>query len=316
MNWLNYHHLQYFWTVARKGSVAAASSELRLAGPTISAQIRKLEDQLGGRLLRRTGNRLVLTDLGQLVLPIADEIFSLGRDITDLAHGHTRGRPLRLAVGIVDSFPKWLMYRLIEPALQLPAQIDLHCSEGRAERLLQQLVDNEIDVVLSDAPPALKGGAPQLFARPLGECGTGFYAAPRIAERYRRNFPDSLDGAPLLLMSPSSAVRGELDQWFEIEEIRPEIMGVFDAFATQRVFAEAGRGIIAAPTAVEADIERRRYRLRCVGRVESVRSRFYAVSRERKIQNAAVAAVCSVGRLDLFPASATSRRTRDGKTVP
>ncbi len=299
---LNYHHLQYFWTVARKGSVAAASSELRLAGPTISAQIRKLEDQLEGRLLRRVGNRLVLTDLGHLVLPIADEIFSLGRDIADLAHTHTFKRPLRLAVGTVDSFPKWLIYRLIEPALQLPAKIDLYCSEGPAERLLQKLADNELDVVLSDAPPPLQGGAHQLFSRPLGECGTGFYAAPRLAERYRLNFPDSLDNAPLLLMSPESAVRRELDQWFEIQEIRPKVIGVFDVFATQRIFAEAGRGIIAAPTAVESDIERRRYRLRCVGRAESVRSRFYAVSRERKIQNAAVAAVCSVGRLDLFAA--------------
>lgn len=313
MNWLNYHHLQYFWVVAHKGSVAAASSELRLAGPTISAQIRQLEGQLGGRLLKRAGNRMALTDLGQLVLPIADEIFSLGRDITDMAHGHTRSRPLRLAVGIVNSFPKWLAYRLIEPALQLPAKVDLYCSEGRGERLLQQLTANEIDVVLSDAPPSLQGGAPQLFARPLGECGIGFYAAPRIAKRFRQNFPESLEGAPLLLMSPSSAVRRELDQWFEIEEIRPEVMGVFDVFATQRVFAEAGRGIIAAPTVLEGDIERRRYRLSCIGRIEPVRARFYAVSRERKIQNAAVAAVCSVGRLDVFTPGTRPAKTRSAQ---
>ncbi len=153
MTWLNYHHLQYFWAVARRGSIAAASSELRLAGPTISAQIRKLEDQLGGKLLRRIGNRLLLTDLGQLVLPIADEIFTLGRDITELAGGHALQRPLRLAVGVVESFPKWLIYRLIEPALQLPVRIDLYCCEAPAERLMQRLADNEIDVVLSDAPP-------------------------------------------------------------------------------------------------------------------------------------------------------------------
>ncbi len=310
MTWLNYHHLQYFWTVARKGSVAAASSELRLAGPTISAQIRKLEDQLGGRLLRRSGNRLVLTELGQLVLPIADEIFNLGRDITDLATTHTLKRPLRLAVGIVNSFPRWLAYRVIEPALQLPTKIDLHCSGGPTERLLQQLAENEIDVVLSDAAPSLRGSGPQFFTRPLGECGTGFYAAPKLAERYRRNFPDSLDGAPLLLMSSGSALRGELDQWFEIEELRPNVVGVFDIFPTQRVFAEAGRGIIAAPTALEADIVRRRYKLKCLGRIESVRSRFYAVSRERTIQNAAVAAMCSIGRLDLFPAKPRARAAK------
>lgn len=311
MTWLNYHHLQYFWVVARKGSVAAASAELRLAGPTISAQIRKLEDQLGGRLLRRVGNRLLLTDLGQLLLPIADEIFSLGRDVLELAQAHTLNRPLRLAVGVVDSFPKWLIYRLIEPALRLPTRIDLYCSEGGTERLLRQLADNEIDVLLSDAPPPLPGSGTPLFARPLGECGIGFYAAPRLAARFRRNFPDSLDGAPLLLMSPRSAVRRELDEWFEIEELRPHIMGVFDSFATQRVFAEAGRGIIVVPTAIEADIEKH-YRLRCLGKLEAVRARFYAVSRERKIQNPAVAAMCSIGRLDLFSSSSKVLRAAMG----
>ena len=313
--WLNYHHLLYFWTVARKGSVASASSELRLAGPTISSQIRKLEDQLGGRLLRRSGNRLLLTDLGQMILPIADEIFTLGCDITELAQSHNHRRPVRLAVGIVDSFPKWLIYRLIEPALQLPVRVDLYCSEGRSARLLQQLADNEIDVVLCDTPPPSQAGAPQLFCRPLGECGIGFYAAPRLAARYRRHFPDSLDGAPLLLMSPSSAVRRELDQWFEIEELRPDVRGVFDVFATQRVFAEAGHGIIAAPAAIEADIKKH-YRLSCLGRIEAVRARFYAVSRERRIQNAAVAAVCSSGRLDLFPAASKASGNARPKVGP
>ncbi len=134
-----------------------------------------------------------------------------------------------------------------------------------------------------------------------------------MAARFRRNFPDSLDGAPLLLMSPGSAVRSQLDQWLEMEELHPQIMGVFDDFSMQRVFAEAGRGIIVAPTAVEADIERR-YRLRCLGRIESVRARFYAISRERRIQNAAVAAMCSISRLDFFPAAPKARIAKAGKS--
>ncbi len=312
MTWLNYHHLQYFWVVAHHGSIAAASSELRLAGPTISAQLRKLEDQLGGKLLRRDGNRLVLSDFGRLVLPFADEIFALGRDITELANGHVRKRPVRLAVGVVASFPRWLIYRLLEPALQLPVKIDLYCSQGRAERLLEQLAANDVDIVLSDSPPPLRAGGPQLFAHPLGDCGIAFYAAPALARRYRSRFPDSLSGAPLLLMSPGNAIRAELDQWFEMEQLRPQVVGVFDDFATQRVFAEAGRGIIAAPAAGATEIERR-YRLKQVGHIEAVRARFYAVSRESRIENPAVAAMCSMGRLDLFAATRKPGTARAAK---
>ena len=82
MEWLNYHHLLYFWTVARTGSIAAASKELRLASPTISNQIRKLEDSLGEELLRRSGRKLVLTDMGRIAMRYAEEIFALGQEFT------------------------------------------------------------------------------------------------------------------------------------------------------------------------------------------------------------------------------------------
>ena len=106
MEWLNYHHLLYFWTVVRTGSVAAASEELRLAPPTISVQIRRLEEQLGEKLVRRSGRRLVTTEMGQAVFRYADEIFSLGRELLDMVRGRPTERPMKLIIGVVDVMPK------------------------------------------------------------------------------------------------------------------------------------------------------------------------------------------------------------------
>ena len=118
-DWLNYHHLLYFWTVAREGSVARAAARLSLAQPTVSAQVRALEDALGEPLFTRTGRRLVLTDVGRVVLRYADEIFATGRELLDAVRGRPTGRPIRFAVGVADALPKMIAYRLLEPAWHL-----------------------------------------------------------------------------------------------------------------------------------------------------------------------------------------------------
>src|SRR5262245_34061693 len=130
MEWLNYHHLLYFWTVARLGSVARATEELYLAQPTISAQIRALEESLGEKLFTRVGRNLVLTEVGQTVFRYADEIFSLGRELSDTLKGRFIGRPVRFTVGIADVLPKLIAHRLLKPALSLPDPLRIVCYEG------------------------------------------------------------------------------------------------------------------------------------------------------------------------------------------
>ncbi|MEM7677883.1 MAG: LysR family transcriptional regulator, partial [Myxococcota bacterium] len=93
MEWLNYHHLLYFWAVAKEGSVAKASEVLRLAQPTVSGQVKQLEHALGEQLFQRKGRNLVLTDAGELVFGYADEIFGLGRELMDSLRGRPSGRP-------------------------------------------------------------------------------------------------------------------------------------------------------------------------------------------------------------------------------
>lgn len=296
MEWLNYHHFLYFWTVARTGSIVAASAELRLAPPTISNQLRKLEDSLGEKLLRRSGRRLVLTDMGRIAMRYADEIFSLGREFTSTLRDRPTGRPLRLSVGIVDVLPKLMTYRLLEPAFRLPTPVKVICREDRPDHLLAELGVHELDVVLSDAPASPAANI-RAFSHLLGECGATFFGSRRIKMQGKR-FPQILDGAPLLVPTDNAAFRRSLDEWLSARNLRPNVVGEFEDFALLREFAEEGFGLFAAPSVIEHQLLR--YGFRRIGRTEAIRVRFYAITVERKLQHPAVVAIRDAARDRLF----------------
>jgi len=298
MEWLNYHHLLYFWVVAKQGSITQASRELRLAHPTISAQIHRLEEVLGEKLFERKGRQLVLTEFGRVALRYADEIFTLGREFMDAAKGRPSGRPSRFVVGISDTLPKSVVYRILEPAFRLEEDIRIICREGSAEGFMGELAMHTVNVVLSDAP-AGPGTAVRAFSHPLGECGTAFFAAPALARTCRRRFPHSLDGVPFLLPGANSALRRTLEEWFNSLNIRPKVIAEIDDAALAKIAGEAGLGVFAAPDVVEKEV-RQRYKLQLIGRAEEVRQRFYAISVERKIKHSAVVAICEAARMKIF----------------
>ena len=299
MEWLNYHHLQYFWMVAKHGSITRASAELRLAHPTISGQIHRLEEVLGEKLFARSGRNLVLTDSGRVAFRYADEIFALGREFQDTLKGRSTGRPLRLVVGVSDVIAKSMVHRMLEPAFQLRDKVRIICREARsADAFMGELAVHAIDVVLADAP-AGPGTPVRTFSHPLGECGSSFFAAPQLARSYRKGFPDSLDGVPILLPSSDSTFRRALDEWFQARDIRPEIIAELDDLALASVLGEKGLGVIAAPDVLDKEL-RQRYALQLVGHAPDIRQRFFAISVERKIKNPAVAAICEVARKKIF----------------
>ncbi|MFN0248669.1 MAG: LysR family transcriptional regulator [Kofleriaceae bacterium] len=299
MEWLNYHHLLYFWMVAKYGSITRASVELRLAHPTISGQIHRLEQVLGVKLFARSGRNLVLTDSGRIAFRYADEIFALGQEFQDTLKGRTTGKPLRLVVGVSDVIAKSIVHRILEPAFQLRDRVRIICREARsAQAFMGELASHTIDVVLADAP-AGPGTPVRTFSHPLGDCGTSFFAAPQLARRSRRGFPGSLDGVPVLLPSSDSTFRRALDEWFLSHDLRPEIIAELDDLALASVLGETGLGIIAAPDVLEKEL-RQRYALQVVGRAKDIRQRFFAISVERKIKNPGVVAICEVARKKIF----------------
>jgi LysR family transcriptional regulator, transcriptional activator of nhaA len=298
MEWLNYHHLFYFWKVVRTGSITRACEELRLAPPTISAQLRSLEEQMGEKLLTRSGRSLVPTEMGRVVFRYAEDIFGLGQELMDAVKQRPTGRPLRVVIGVDDVLPKEIAHALIEPALRLPEGIRLLCREASLERLVADLALHELDVVLSDAPiaPSLNFRA---YNHPLGECEVVWVGTADLARKYRRGFPKSLDGAPVLLPTDDTAIRRGLDQWFAALGIRPVVVGEFEDYALLRVFGQKGAGVYPAPRILEKDLKRH-HGLAPIGLAKDVRGRFYAISVEKKVRHPAVAAICEAARRTLF----------------
>jgi LysR family transcriptional activator of nhaA len=298
VEWLNYHHLLYFWTVAREGSIARASAALRLAQPTISAQVRRLEEQLGQKLFERRGRGLALTETGRLVFRYADEIFSLGRELLEVVEGRSPGRAQRFSVGISDVVPKLVAHRLLEPALRLAEPVRVVCHEDHLDALLARLALHELDLVISDAPIGAHAKV-RGFSHALGECGVEVFGDPKLAAARRRGFPKSLDGAPMLLPTEGAALRRSLDSWLERRGLRPIVVGEFEDSALLKTFASQGAGLFAGHTAIAREICAQ-YGVRPVGRLEGVVERFYAISAERRLTHPAVRAITESARGELF----------------
>ena len=290
MNWLNYNHLFYFWMVAREGSVVDAAKTLMVSQPTVSIQLKELETSLGHRLFDRTGRGLKLTDSGRIAFNYANEMFSLSRDLTKALDRQPTDRPLKLAIGIADVIPKRVVRRLLAPALALKPGMRLICKEDTSGRLLADLAEGSLDVVLSDAPIGT-GVHVQGFNHLLSECGTSFLAKKGLAMKYRRGFPKSLDGAPMLLPSDHTTVRQGLNAWFDSKHIHPEVVGEFDDTALMLTMGQEGTAIFPFPTIATEDPEKE-LGVAVVGVTETVRERFYAISVEEQPKHPAVAAIC------------------------
>lgn len=298
MRHLNYSHLEYFWTIAREGSIVRAAEVLHLTPQTISGQIKLLEDAVGQPLFERVGRGLVLSETGRVVYEYAHEIFSIGAELANVVRGAQIRGPATLTIGVVNSLPKLIAERIIAPALNPEDPVRVRCHEASLEHLLGELAVHRLDLVVSDQPmPA--GLSLKAYNHSLGESGLSFFARRGQARRYGKGFPKSLDGSPMLLPTQHSALRRRMDDWFESEGIVPRVVGEFDDSALLKAFGEAGVGIFAAPTVIEKEIGRM-YRMAVIGRTTEINERFYAISPERRLKHPAVVLITDTARADLF----------------
>jgi LysR family transcriptional activator of nhaA len=291
---LNYSHLLYFWTVAREGSIARAAEVLHLTPQTISGQLKLLEASVGEPLFNRAGRGLVLSETGRIVKQYADEIFALGAELTQRVKRKELGAPVALNVGIVNSIPKLIAYRVLEPALELDDPLRIVCREGDLDALLGDLAVHRLDLVLSDRPIAT-GLNVRAYNHPLGSSTVSMFAHRRIARRYAKAFPASLDGAPVLLPRETTALRRALDEWFDRHDVTPMVVAEFDDSALMKAFGEAASGIFPAPDAIASEVEQM-YDARQIGTVDGVSESFYAISPERKLKHPAVLRITESAR--------------------
>ncbi len=298
---MNFKHLHYFWVTAKAGGIMRAGEQLHTTPQTLSGQIKLLEDWLGHKLFRKSGRNLELTDDGRVALGYADQIFTLGAEL-EAAVRETRGgqRVLDFRVGVADSVAKSVAYRLLEPALAVAEPVRLICSEGKFPDLLAQLALHRLDLVIADEPMSRRMSV-KAFNHPLGSTAMSFFAAPQLKAQLQGEFPQCLNGMPMLIQGAAASVRQQLEGWLTQHQIQPRIIGEFDDGALMTAFGREGRGVFMAPTVLEAETVAQ-FGVEVIGRTDELVEEFFAVSIERRITHPCVVAITDAARAQLFTA--------------
>jgi LysR family transcriptional activator of nhaA len=293
MAWLNYQHLYYFSIIAREGGLARAGAALRLSHSTLSVQLRALEDTLGEPLFERRGRSLVLTPFGREVQQYASEIFRLGSELLDFARG--QAAPLRrFEIGVVSAIPKTIASQLLRPTFESGHAGTIRVRQDTIDRLVAELGSGRLHAILSDSAPA-RSSALKLHIHPLGTSTVHLYGAADLARRYRKGFPGSLEGAPMLMPGPDAALRRGLERWFAEHRVRVNAVGEIDDAGTLRALGAAGRGLFAVRAALKAEVEEGSGAKR-VGRLAGLVEPYFAISLERRVTHPAVAALIEGAR--------------------
>jgi len=296
---MNFKHLHYFWRVAKAGGVARASEELHLTPQTISGQIGLLEENLGTPLFAKKGRNLELTDAGQLAFGYAQDIFALGSELEESIRDYpARGRTIEFRVGIADSVSKTIAYHLIEPATRLPEPVRVICREWKLDNLLAELAAHRLDLVIADAPIS-PSATVRAYNHRLGESGVSFFASARLSRSLNGKFPDCLTDVPMLLPGVDSVVRLRLERWFQVNKLRPRVVGEFDDSALMKAFGQRGAGVFIGPTVLESEIESQ-YGVKTIGRINEIVDEFFAISVERRVSHPCVVAIARSAKSQLY----------------
>jgi LysR family transcriptional activator of nhaA len=313
MNWLNYHHLRYFWTVVKEGGINRASRALNLTQPTISKQLKLLEEQIGEPLFERHSRKLQLTECGRLAFDYAEEIFPLGQEFLENLKGVGGSKPRRLRVGASDLLPKLVVHRILAPVLTTQQNVHLICDEDTTERLLADLSIQQLDLVLADAP--ISGAARvKAFNHLLGQSDVSFFATPALAKSLQGRFPRNLDHCQFLAPSSDTLIRRSLEQWFTQHKITPRVIAEFRDSALMKVFGREGFGVFPGPSVI-ADEICREYGVKVVGQTRDIKESFYAITVERKVKHPSVVLITENARQNLFastnnPAKSSSQKAK------
>jgi LysR family transcriptional regulator, transcriptional activator of nhaA len=298
MTKLNFKHLRYFWMVAKSGSIASASAQLHVTPQSISGQLTELESSLDAKLFQRAGRGLAITDAGRRILSYAEEIFTLGDELLEVARDQTATATPPFRIGVADSVPKSVTYRVVEPVLHIKQPVRLICREGRLLSLLGDLAVHRLDMVIADRPMPTNINV-RAYNHLLGASDLTVFSSATLAKSLKGTFPALLNSSPFLLPGESAAIRPALEQWFESQQVRPRIVGEFDDGALLKAFGQGGAGLFVAPTAI-ADYVCSQYSVGRIGRIDSVIEELYAITTERRIRHPATIAVCQAATLEVF----------------
>jgi len=294
MKWLNYHHLFYFRTIAKEGGIAKAAEKLRLGQPTLSTQLKQLEDVLGRPLFERKNRSLVLTEAGKIALEYAEEIFRAGDELLQvLEDGALAGR-IDVKIGALDSVPKRLLSNLVRAALK-EKNATVSLLEGRGDELFRELFAHQLDLIVSNYPPAsLEFG--KIYSRSMAKVPVAVFGAAQFSG-LKKGFPESLSGQPFILPTAHSKLRHDLEHYFKVNRIRIIPMVETQDTSLQKLLGIEGQGLVPLPefSAKELVAEKKLVKL---GVLQEVREEFWLISAARRIENPIAAKLMKSFQLD------------------
>jgi LysR family transcriptional activator of nhaA len=279
--WINYHHLFYFKTIAEEGTVSKAADKLRLGQPTLSAQLKQFEDTLGIQLFERHHKKLVLTEQGKVALDYSKNIFRMGSEMYEVLHDRLKPLKPSLHLGALDSVPKQIVLQLVKHAFRIsPCQITL--SEGKSDELLRELVSHRMDIMVTNFLPTgtdSKG----LYPKSITKKNVAFYGAPKF-KALRKGFPKSISGEPMILPTYDSRLRQDLDHWAKLNKVELNIIVESQDISIKKLMATNEMGLI--PTATHTVTEQvLRGELIEIGQLQGVHEELFLVTAQRKIEN-------------------------------
>ncbi len=298
MDWLNYHHLLYFWITAKKGSIAEASKILMLSQSTISEQIKSLEKSIDAPLFQKKGRKLTLTDAGRIAFDYAEQIFKIGGELKTILKSKTYSKNQHLFVGVTNSIPKLITYRLMQPILDSENQIRFTIVENSIEELSTLLLLNNVDIVISEES-AKSTSNMKLFNHKLGNSKIGLYSHSADQTDYLSNFPQSIAHSVFLLPMQGTSIRNQLDLWFYKKAIQPFIWGEFDDSAIMKVFGGHKKGLFFSPVVINDEVCQK-YNVRLVTTLDDIVEEYYAITTEKKIKHSAAESIREHAREKLF----------------
>ena len=295
MRHVNYNHLFYFWKVAVTGSITSASKELYLTPQTISTQVKLLEESTGMPLFQKSGRRLVLTEQGNIVKGFADDIFSLGTELSQFMRGSDSQTATDLKVGIVETLPKIAVEQVLEPAFD--QDIRLSCIEGDLSSLVNDLNAHQLDLIISDQSYTVNESS-NIYVHALGQSKLALFAPLALWEEYHDKCPSGLNNAPVLFPTENSPLRRAGEDWFLQHGVTPKVVAQCSDSGLIKAMAAAGRGLFVAPLNIRAEIERAT-NSRVLTEMDEFNERYYAITLDKKIQNPLVSEITDSARIAL-----------------
>lgn len=285
MNWLNYHHLFYFYTIATEGGIARAAEKLRIGQPTLSAQLKQLEDMVGKPLFERRNRKLILTEAGKSALEYAKEIFRMGEEMLEVLKDRTPENQQHLQIGALDSVPKGIILSIMMEAYKL-APCVVSTLEGRGDELFRELRAHRIDLIVSNYPPQVIEGD-KFYSRSVARLPVFVYGKEKY-KGLRRNFPDSLNGAPFVLPTIHSKLRHDLNHYFKLHNIQISSVAETQDTSLQKLIAQHGVGL--APF---SEVEAKEQGLIKIGQLKDVYEEIWLISSDRRLENPIAAELIS-----------------------